>query len=189
MKTALKGKPIDHVVSILGFAAVHPGGPTATATKELQAGLEASVFNTFNAAKVDAGSSEARKPSAGVSCRERHAKNGSESEIERERVCVCVYARVCLSGCVCSVSEKKEEVKAGLTLHPKVFLPELKNREGASYTLTSGGLSHYTPDSSLFVASIVASAVSALTNGLAAETKAHLSLSLSLSLSVSLVCV
>jgi NAD(P)-dependent dehydrogenase (short-subunit alcohol dehydrogenase family) len=48
---ALKGKTIDHVVSILGFPAVDKG-PTETSLEAFRKSLDDGLFNTFLAAKV-----------------------------------------------------------------------------------------------------------------------------------------
>ena len=55
-------------------------------------------------------------------------------------------------------------------LAAKVFLPLLKDREGSTYTLVSGGFAHMTPAPGLWAATLKNAAVNALTLGLAAET-------------------
>jgi NAD(P)-dependent dehydrogenase (short-subunit alcohol dehydrogenase family) len=53
----------------------------------------------------------------------------------------------------------------------KSFLPLVKDRAGASYTLVSGGLAHFPPPSpTLWMATLKNAAVNALTFGLASET-------------------
>lgn len=56
-------------------------------------------------------------------------------------------------------------------LAAKVFLPGLKDREGASFTLVSGGLAHFPPPNpSLWLATVKNAAVNGLSYALAGET-------------------
>lgn len=58
-------------------------------------------------------------------------------------------------------------------LAAKAFLPGLKGREGSSFTLVSGGLSHIPPPNpSLWLGTVKNAAINALTLALAAETAA-----------------
>jgi len=100
---ALHGRHIDHVVSVLGFAALFPGGPTNSTGKDLQQGLDEGLFTAFHSSKA--------------------------------------------------------------------FLPGLKNHEGSTFTLVSGGLAHGLPDSKYWAGTIKNAAINALTLGLGAETK------------------
>jgi NAD(P)-dependent dehydrogenase (short-subunit alcohol dehydrogenase family) len=53
----------------------------------------------------------------------------------------------------------------------QAFVPELKGREGSSFTLVSGGLAHVPPPNvSLWLATIKNASINALTHALAAET-------------------
>ncbi len=56
-------------------------------------------------------------------------------------------------------------------LAAKVFLPELKDRVGSSFTMVSGGLAHFPPpDPKLWMGTVKNAAVNALTFALASET-------------------
>lgn len=56
-------------------------------------------------------------------------------------------------------------------LAAKVFLPDLKAREGASFTLVSGGLAHFPPPSpTMWLATVKNAALNALNHALASET-------------------
>lgn len=56
-------------------------------------------------------------------------------------------------------------------LAAKVFLPDLKAREGASFTLVSGGLAHFPPPNpALWLGTVKNAAINALTYALASET-------------------
>lgn len=56
-------------------------------------------------------------------------------------------------------------------LAAKAFLPTLKDQEGSSFTLVSGGLAHITPPApNLWQATVKNSAINALGQGLGAET-------------------
>jgi len=99
----LNGKPIDHVISNLGFIYDPPGGPTASSSKDLQAALDMGLFTAFNAIKV--------------------------------------------------------------------FLPELKPRLGATYTIVSGGFAHECPEPKIWAGTVKNAALNGLTLGLATETK------------------
>jgi NAD(P)-dependent dehydrogenase (short-subunit alcohol dehydrogenase family) len=99
---ALKGRPIDHVVSVQGFVAFAKA-PTSTPPEELKAALDDGLFNNLLAAKA--------------------------------------------------------------------FLPDLKDREGSTFTLVSGGLAHMPPPNvSLWLGTVKNAALNALTHALAAET-------------------
>ena len=75
-------------------------------------------------------------------------------------------------------STPTEELKAALDdglfnnlLAAKAFLPDLKDREGATFTLVSGGLAHMPPPNiSLWLGTVKNAALNALTLALAAET-------------------
>jgi NAD(P)-dependent dehydrogenase (short-subunit alcohol dehydrogenase family) len=99
---ALKGKAIDHVVSVQGFVNFAKA-PTSTPPEELKAALDDGLFNNLLAAKA--------------------------------------------------------------------FLPDLKGREGSTFTLVSGGLAHMPPPNvSLWLGTVKNAALNALTYALAAET-------------------
>ena len=56
-------------------------------------------------------------------------------------------------------------------LAAKALLPELKSRDGASFTLVSGGLAHFPPPNpALWLGTVKNAAINALTYALAAET-------------------
>ena len=56
-------------------------------------------------------------------------------------------------------------------LAAKVLLPELKSRDGATFTLASGGLAHYPPPNpALWLGTVKNAALNALTHALASET-------------------
>lgn len=100
--TALAGKPIDHVVSILGFVN-YSKAPTEAPLSDLKGALADGLYNTFLASKV--------------------------------------------------------------------FLPQIKERDGATYTLVSGGLAHMQPPMpALWLATVKNAALNALTLALAGET-------------------
>lgn len=102
VEAVLGDRAIDHVVSVLGFAAV-TAAPTETSLAAVKAALDDGFYNTYLASKA--------------------------------------------------------------------FLPGLKSRAGASYTLVSGGLAHYPPPSpALWLATVKNAAVNGLTLALAAET-------------------
>jgi NAD(P)-dependent dehydrogenase (short-subunit alcohol dehydrogenase family) len=99
---ALKGKPIDHVVSVQGFVNFAKA-PTSTPPGELKAALDDGLFNNLLAAQA--------------------------------------------------------------------FLPDLKGREGSTFTLVSGGLAHIPPPNvALWLGTVKNAALNALTLALAAET-------------------
>ena len=59
-------------------------------------------------------------------------------------------------------------------LAAKALLPELKGRDGSSFTLVSGGLAHHPPPNpALWLGTIKNAALNALTYALAAETANH----------------
>lgn len=59
-------------------------------------------------------------------------------------------------------------------LAARVLLPELKGRQGTSFTLASGGLAHHLPPNpALWLGTIKNAALNALTYALAAETANH----------------
>jgi NAD(P)-dependent dehydrogenase (short-subunit alcohol dehydrogenase family) len=98
----LAGRPIDHVLSGVGFVTVD-GVPTQTSLATLQKALDDGLLNAFLVAKA--------------------------------------------------------------------FLPEVKGRHGASYTLVSGGLAHMVPPMPvLWLGTLKNAAVNALSLGLASET-------------------
>ncbi len=99
---ALKGKAIDHVVSVQGFVNFAKA-PTATPPGELRAALDDGLFNNLLAAQA--------------------------------------------------------------------FLPDLKGREGSTFTLVSGGLAHMPPPNvALWLGTVKNAALNALTHALVAET-------------------
>lgn len=99
---ALQGRPVDHVVTVLGFVNF-AGAPTESPLDSLKQCLADGLYNNFLAAKV--------------------------------------------------------------------FLPELKGRAGASFTLVSGGLAHIPPPNpTLWLGTVKNAALNALTLALAAET-------------------
>lgn len=56
-------------------------------------------------------------------------------------------------------------------LAAKVFLPQLKDRDGASFTLVSGGLAHIPPPmAAVWLGGVKGAAINALTNALITET-------------------
>jgi NAD(P)-dependent dehydrogenase (short-subunit alcohol dehydrogenase family) len=72
------------------------------------------------------------------------------------------------------VQQLKSALDDGLfnnLLAAQTFLPDLKGREGSSFTLVSGGLAHIPPPNvSLWLATIKNASINALTLALAAET-------------------
>jgi NAD(P)-dependent dehydrogenase (short-subunit alcohol dehydrogenase family) len=106
VKTILKGKPIDHVISIIGFVTLATA-PTQTDSSLVRSAFDNGFFNTV--------------------------------------------------------------------LMAKYFLPDLKNQEGSSYTMVSGGLAHGLPGfipnaENLWLATAKNAAVNSFTYGLNAET-------------------
>ena len=102
----LKGKPIDHVISTIGFVTMATA-PTKTDSSLVRDALDNGFFN--------------------------------------------------------------------IVLMAKYILPELKNNEGSSYTIVSGGLAHGLPGfipnvENLWLATVKNAAVNSLTHGLNAET-------------------
>jgi NAD(P)-dependent dehydrogenase (short-subunit alcohol dehydrogenase family) len=99
---ALGGKPIDHIVSVQGFAVVSKA-PTDTDFDVMKDALADGLYNNFLAAKV--------------------------------------------------------------------FLPALKDREGASFTLVSGGLAHFPPPNpALWLGTVKNAALNGLSYALISET-------------------
>ncbi len=106
VKTALKGKPIDHVISTIGFVTL-AAAPTKTDSSLVRDAFDHGFFNTV--------------------------------------------------------------------LLAKYLLPELKNQEGSSYTIVSGGLAHGLPGfipnaENLWLATAKNATVNSFTYGLNAET-------------------
>lgn len=94
---------------------------------------------------------------------------------------VCSIGFITLAGApsVTPLSVAKEAFDNGFFnsfLMAKVFLPEIKNQEGSSFTMVSGGLAHGLPPfipntENLWLAATKNAAVNSLTYGLDAETR------------------
>ncbi|HEX8435121.1 SDR family NAD(P)-dependent oxidoreductase [Archangium sp.] len=108
----------------------------------------------------------------------REAKKAVATALQGKPIDHVVSVQGFVSYAKAPTSTPPEELKAALDdglfnnlLAAKAFLPELKEREGSSFTLVSGGLAHIPPPNiSLWLGTVKNAALNALTLALAAET-------------------